>query len=76
MAGLGPWSTLAKGTGEGDGEWEGAGGKAEEGEYMGEVGRERLMACGVDGIWSFRPPPLGKAGGQRSRESTRSRAGS
>lgn len=59
------WSTLATGTGEGDGEWEGGGGMAEEGEHMGEVGRDWLTAWEVDGIWSFRQPPLSKAGGQR-----------
>lgn len=48
------WSALAKGTGEGDGEWEDARGMAEQGEYMGDVGREWLLACEVDGIWSFR----------------------
>lgn len=68
MFGLLLWSTPAWGTGEGDGEWEGAGGVAEEGEHMGEVGRERLTACEVDGIWSFRQPPLSKAGEQRSPE--------
>lgn len=47
-------STPAGGTGEGEGEWEGAGGMAEEGEHVGEVGRERLTACKVEGIWSFR----------------------
>lgn len=34
------WSALAKETGEGDGEWEDARGMAEQGEYMGDVGRE------------------------------------
>lgn len=62
------WSTPARGTGEDDGEWEGAGGMAEEGECMGEVGREWLMACKVDGIWSCRHPPLSKPGDQRTRE--------
>lgn len=47
-------STPAGGTEAGDGEWEGAGGMAEEGEHVGEVGRERLMAFKVEGIWSVR----------------------
>lgn len=47
-------SALAKETGEGDGGWEDARGVAEQGEYMGDVGREWLWACEVDGIWSFR----------------------
>lgn len=34
------WSALAKETGEGDGEWEDPRGMAEQGEYMGDVGRE------------------------------------
>lgn len=55
------WSKPARGTGEGAVEWEGARGRAEQGEYMGDVGREWLL-CEVDGIWSFRP--LTEAGEQ------------
>lgn len=34
---------------------------AEQGELMGEAGREWLLAWELDGIWSFRPPPLSEA---------------
>lgn len=58
------WSTPAKGTGEGEGEWEEARGMVVKGEDMGEVGRERLLLAGrVAGIWRLRP--LREAGGQR-----------
>lgn len=56
------WSKPARGTGEGTGEWEGARGWAEQGEYMGDAGREWLLAYEIDGIWSFRP--LTEAGEQ------------